>query len=101
LCFFQDINGQGRMITFYVQEDGTLYHPDVYNGDFRYAYQEIEGFNDKASSLTNNTSHYFCAFEDIYAGGNSYFIRPGDRGNVNPFSYWNDRISSVYPQCVW
>jgi hypothetical protein len=63
-----------------------------------------DGFNDKASSLSNRTAYYWLLYEDRDYGGFRACIRPYSRvSNLNNYRYtdhpwsstWNDAISSV------
>lgn len=51
------------------------------------------GFNDRASSIVNNTNSVVQVYWDYDFGGEWLTYYPGDRGDVP--SRWNDVISSV------
>jgi hypothetical protein len=95
----------------------TLYDDRYYEDTrrIRYSYDTNfgnDGFNDKASSLSNRTSYYWLVYEHSYYGGARLCIRPyshvsdlydykyefeypsGGTGTA----YWNDKISSVQKQ---
>jgi hypothetical protein len=87
----------------------TLWDDEFYKDtrQVRYNYDSNfgnDGFNDKASSLSNRTPYYWLLYEDRDYGGARACIRPYSRvaylrdytrRNTIQFHTWNDAISSV------
>jgi hypothetical protein len=95
LCVYKDANGYQRGGYYAIGANGHYPRMDYWVG-------AVGGdnwwFDNSISSLYNRSPYRFCAYSSPYfigTFGGTYLIRPGDVGNMNPWWYWNDKISSL------
>jgi hypothetical protein len=66
-CIYTDADGQGTVAGF-----GPANPVQVYSAEW----------DERVSSVHNNTAYWACVYEDAYYGGTVQAIRPGYRGNL-------------------
>lgn len=79
VCIYADSNFRGRHLQFRdtgCQNIGSSY-----------------GFNDKASSLKNRTSHHVKLYKNAYCGGSGITFDPGESSTT--FGKFSDEASSI------
>ncbi|MFJ4776413.1 peptidase inhibitor family I36 protein [Streptomyces sp. NPDC088762] len=80
LCIFSDADGQGATISFGPQSPVQLYSAE---------------WDDKVTSIHNNSAYWSCVYRDGYYGGTVQALRPGYRGNLADTSTnLNDQVTS-------